>query len=180
MATYSSSMRLELPIALPRLTPRRDLSRSAPSPLSASASRVATTANWPARSIRRISLGDSPSRAGSKSTSAAIRQRNGAASNSVMGRVAVRPAVSISQNALAPMPPGATTPRPVITARRARLVTGTRIHDHRLEEVSEPARDDVGRPGARMAGYPGHVPVGADDEQHVLRTVPDHDDGLLA
>ncbi len=107
------------PTALPMVTPRRSGGTSCVvSPLSASASRAATTPSWAARSMRRISCGDSPCALGSKSHSAAIRDRNPVASNSVMARVAVRPAVSRSQKDSTPMPPGAVTPIPVMTTRR--------------------------------------------------------------
>ena len=61
---------------------------------------------------------------GSKSHSAAIRERRPAGSKSVMPRVAVRPAASRSQKAGTPMPPGATTPMPVTATRR--VMTGPR------------------------------------------------------
>ena len=60
----------------------------------------------------------SPWAAGSKSHSAAIRERKPAGSKRVMPRVAVRPSASRSQNAGTPMPPGATTPMPVTATRR--------------------------------------------------------------
>src|ERR1700761_2598901 len=65
-----------------------------------------------------MSAGLSPPAIGSKSHSAAILDRKPLASNSEIGRVAVRPEVSRFQNCLTPIPPGATTPIPVTTARR--------------------------------------------------------------
>src|SRR6266540_1315450 len=116
--TYSSSRLIVQPTAQPMLTPVRSTGNaSGPSPLSVIASRAHTTANCEARSMRRISCGRSPSLAGSKSTSAAILDRNPVGSNKVIVRVAVRPSVSRSQNCLTPIPPGATTPIPVMTAR---------------------------------------------------------------
>ena len=55
--------------------------------------------------------------AASKSHSAATRERNAEASNSEIGRVAVRPLVISSQNAFVPGSPGATTPMPVTATR---------------------------------------------------------------
>ena len=124
---YSRSRLMVQPTALPTVTPTRPGS-SVPksSPLSSTHSRALTTASCAARSIRRTCCGDSPSAAGSKSHSAAICERNGAGSKKEIRRVAVRPVEITSQNCLAPVPPGATTPIPVITTRRF-------IRDHRTE-----------------------------------------------
>ena len=118
MTRYSFSRLVAEATALPRLTPIRDGSTTSnSSPLSATASLVQTTANWLARSIRRISRGLSPSATASKSTSPAIRERKGPASKVEILRVAVRPEDSRSQNSFVPEPPGARTPIPVITTR---------------------------------------------------------------
>lgn len=87
-------------------------------PLSSSASSAATTANCVVRSHCRICRRLRPAEIGSKSHSAATRDRKGVASNIEMVRVAVRPAVSSSQYCFFPIPPGATTPIPVMTTRR--------------------------------------------------------------
>ena len=117
--TYCCSSVMVLPTALPMVTPMRSggtLSMS--SLLSASASRAHTRANCEQRSVRSVSSAVRPSAAGSKSHSAAMRERNPAGSNRVMPRVAVVPEVSRAQNAFVPLPPGAMTPMPVIAARR--------------------------------------------------------------
>src|SRR5256714_1469762 len=124
--TYSSSSPVVQPTALPMLTPSRSgVMVSSSRPLSAIASRAQTTPNCAARSIRRISCGLRPSAAASKSHSAAIWERNGAGSRRVIRRVALRPSVNSSQNALVPIPPGATTPTPVPPARRRSATTSS-------------------------------------------------------
>src|SRR4051812_43427749 len=116
---YSRSRLVAAATALPRVTPIRAGSMPAKSsPLSCTASWAQTTANWVARSMRRISRWLSPSHTGSKSASPAICDRYGDGSKKLIRRVAVRPAVSRSQNSLVPRPPGARTPMPVMTTRR--------------------------------------------------------------
>ena len=106
------------PTALPTLTATRVGSNSSnANPLSCILSRAATTANMAARSIRLISRWVSPAAVGSKSHSPATWERKGDGSKKLIRRVAVRPAVIISQKFLVPLPPGAITPMPVITTR---------------------------------------------------------------
>ena len=67
--------------------------------------------------MRAQSASERPAAAGSKSHSAAICERKPDGSKNVILRVAVRPAVSIAQNASRVVPPGATTPIPVRAVR---------------------------------------------------------------
>ena len=118
---YSCSRLVVAPTALPTVTPiRRRVEvgqrpdRCRPPP--------------PGRRRRRTgppgpSAGSPAGRAraatGSKSTSAAIWDRNCEGSKELILRVAVLPWLSRSQNSFLPLPPGARTPIPVITTRRA-------------------------------------------------------------
>src|SRR3954453_22178655 len=129
-ATYSFSSRMVAPTALPRVTPTRSGSgaSSAPpdpkvSPLSATASSAATMAICTKRSLRNTSWALRPSFRPSKSTSAATWDRNRLGSKKVIRRVAVRPAVIMSQKPSRPIEPGATTPIQVTTTRRRSVLT---------------------------------------------------------
>jgi hypothetical protein len=87
------------PTADPMTTPVLSSSSSSrTSPESASASAAHASPNWTYRSARRISWADRPATIGSKSASAATFDRNLLASKNVIFLVAVRPAVSVSQN----------------------------------------------------------------------------------
>src|SRR5437764_2773337 len=169
---YSRSRPMVAPTAVPTVTPTRAGSRSDSSiPLSATASRVATTANCAARSIRATSAGVSPAATGSKSTSAATCDRNGDGSKKLIRRVAVRPSVSRVQNSLAPTPPGAMTPIPVIaTRRRTSGSSNTDGGSGRLLPVVEPGGQGIGRgpPGGRVVRLDERLEVGAHlDEQRI-------------
>src|SRR2546423_8165721 len=120
-ATYSLSIRIVAPTALPRATPASEPS-DVDSPASATDSAPAASANWPSRSIRRTSYADSPAFTGSKSHSAATWDRNPVGSKRVTLRGAGTPLRMRSQNASRVTPPGATTPMPVTTTRRAPIV----------------------------------------------------------
>src|SRR3954451_21754956 len=110
-ATYSSSSAIVPPTAEPMTTPVLSSVRSSSTrPESASASAAQASPNWTYRSARRISCAVRPAATGSKSASAATLDRNLLASKKVILRVAVRPAVSVSQNVSRVTPPGATTP----------------------------------------------------------------------
>src|SRR5580765_3282042 len=104
-----------------------------PRPASVHASRAATTPMSAAREYRfgsarySTSQTSSPSIAGTSpivtpSTGAATRHARSEASNAVIARVALQPAVTHSQNRSRPTPNGETTPMPVITTRGMRNI----------------------------------------------------------
>lgn len=154
-------------------------------PASATASRAATRANWMYRSCRSASPGVNPWSAGSKSTSAAIRERNPVGSKRVMPRVAVRPLESRSQKARVPMPPGATTPTPVTATRRrvmrrppsARVAAGPT----RTRAGAGPLRCRRGRvpAGGERAQVEDHAGLGVADVAETVADVQRHQQPLV-
>src|SRR3954466_4056930 len=146
------------PTALPRVTPTRSgsgASGAAPtprsSPLSATASSAATIANCTKRSLRCTSWALRPSRRGWKSTSAATCDRKRLGSKNVIRRVAVRPAVIMSQNASRPIDPGATTPIPVTTTRRRPSVLTARLRGRSAPRSLSPASGRCPQRAAMLA-----------------------------
>src|SRR4051812_25715758 len=82
--------------------------------------------------MRRISCSVSPAAMGSKSASAAICDRKPEGSKKVIFRVAVLPAVMVSQNCSRLPPPGATPPTPVTTVRRKLPLLRVHVPEGRL------------------------------------------------
>src|SRR4051794_40600604 len=171
------------PTALPRVIPTRSGSgaSSAPpdpkvSPLSATASSAATMAICTKRSLRNTSWAVRPSSRPSKSTSAATWDRNRLGSKNVMRRVAVRPAIIMSQKPSRPIEPGATTPIPVMTTRRRSAFIGGRPSPAgaRCRRGRAPAGGPGGGRGGGGAG-PGRGGGGAakKDEAGALGRVVD-------
>ena len=87
--------------------------------------RVATSAIWVVRSLRRISLRSSTVEGSKSSTSPAMVQGTRDASKLAMVRTPDSPATSRVQNSSTLVPSGVTAPMPVTTTRRDRLIART-------------------------------------------------------
>src|SRR4051812_40569952 len=92
--------------------------------------------------MRSISYCSSPASIGSKSASAAICDRNPSGSKKVIFRVAVLPAVMLSQNSSRVTPPGATTPTPVTTVRLKPRLLRVHVAERRLRREGTEVEDD--------------------------------------
>src|SRR3954453_22272152 len=94
--------------------------------------------------MRRTSCSGRPAAMGAKSASAAICERKPDGSKKVIFRVAVFPAVMLSQNSSRVTPPGATTPTPVTTVRLKPRLLRVPVAERRLRREWAEVEDDEG------------------------------------
>src|SRR3954463_2901045 len=107
--------------------------------------------------MRSISYCSSPASIGSKSASAAICERNPSGSKKVIFRVAVLPAVMLSQNSSRVTPPGATTPTPVTTVRLKLWLLRVHVAERGLGREGAQVEHDEGFLVALVAKPVAHV-----------------------